>query len=55
MEIRVKLPLGETSPVDKQKCCNANMTGLLHPVRVTPVDIYHARGTKEISRMNILQ
>jgi len=55
MKIRVTLPSGETSPVDREKRCNANTTGLLHSVGITPVDIISSRGTKEISGMNMLQ
>lgn len=55
MKIKVKLPVGETSPMDKQKWCNANMTGLLYSERKPLLISYQAHGTKEISGMNILQ
>lgn len=38
MKIRVKLSLGATSAMDRQKWCGAHLTGLVYGVRITPVD-----------------
>lgn len=37
-KIRVKLSLGETSAMDRQKRCGTHLTGLVYRVRITPVD-----------------
>lgn len=39
MKIRAKLPLDETSPMDRQKWCIADMAILLQSMRITLVDI----------------
>lgn len=36
-KIRVKLSLGETSAMDRQKCWGTHLTGLVYRVRITPV------------------
>lgn len=39
MKGRVKLPMGETSPMDRQKWCSAALTTLLHSLRSTSADM----------------
>lgn len=38
VKITVKLSLGETSAMDRQKWCGTHLTGLVYRVRITPVD-----------------
>lgn len=55
MKIRVKLSLGETSAMDRQKWCGTHLTGLAYRVRTTPVDAITRLWYKKINGMNILQ